>query len=180
MGSSPMLDHVNACWGLNLDNNHWKKMLSLVWHYTMELEKACFRWIVLLQKLPIKTKSNDVEMCSICRVPDSVRHILFDCLYAQEIWRLFCHRFKVWNTNGKILWKKVLFMNSKINKDCNLLWYWLTNEIMWHVWKVRNENKFIGSKRELTDFHIKLTLLNVAIQVSVHIATSLGKFLCLV
>lgn len=61
-----------------------------------------------------------------------------------------------------------------------LLWFWLTNEIMWHNWKARNENIFKGAKRELIEFKIKLTFLNVAMQVSVQIEISSVKFLRLI
>lgn len=76
----------------------------------------------LMKKIdPYISNHESVEICSICRTRETIKHILFECFYAKEIWYLFCHKLKVWNKNGKINWHDILFCNFKLKFDCKLL-----------------------------------------------------------
>lgn len=95
-------EHVNMCWNVNFTNNNWKNIFSSIWHNITNPKKACFRWFLLLQKLPFKINQSDVDLCNICRTTESIMHIFFDFLYAKEVWNIFCNELAIWNVNGKL------------------------------------------------------------------------------
>lgn len=158
--SNVVLDHCNQCWNIALNDKTWKKALLDVWNSSIEPKKACFKWLVLLQKLPFKSNKNDIDVCSICCIPKFGTHILFDCFSTKEIWKIFCLNFKIWD-NDNIRWKSVLFCHKEMSKDCLKFWNLLSVEILWHIWKARNEEKFKGYRRVLTESHKRLTFLHV-------------------
>ena len=48
-----------------------------------------FKWLVWLDKLPIKRDFVNSNICNLCRVPETGRHILLDCIFAKEIRKMF-------------------------------------------------------------------------------------------
>ena len=40
----------------------------------------------MLDRLPIKTTLGACDTCTICNMPESMRHIFFECSFAREIW----------------------------------------------------------------------------------------------
>lgn len=135
---------------------------------------------MLLQRIPFKSICEDIDICNICKTPELVKHILFDCHYAKKMWKVFCCNVKIWDTNDKLVWKDVLICDKKMSKNCKFFWILLTTEIMWHNWKARNDEKFKGTRRSLTESAKRLTFLHVALQVSLHIEVLLPKFINLV
>ena len=60
-----------------------------MWKSPIQTKVRCFKWIVMLDKLLVKRYHTDSEICSLCRLPKTGRHILFDCTFAKEIWNMF-------------------------------------------------------------------------------------------
>ena len=44
--------HLNSLWYSNLDDNIWKKHLDRLWKSTIEPKIKCFKWLLLLDRLP--------------------------------------------------------------------------------------------------------------------------------
>lgn len=42
----------------------------------------------MLDKLPIRNNSTVFDLCSVCRKPETARHI-FDCIFAREVRLMF-------------------------------------------------------------------------------------------
>jgi hypothetical protein len=95
----------------------WFKIFDSIWHKIKEPKNECFRWLILLHKLPYKFNYVDVDICTICKTLKTIRHILFDCMYSNEKWKLFCNDLKIWDKNDKVEYKHVLFNTKKLRKD---------------------------------------------------------------
>ena len=80
----------------------------------------------MLDRFPIKTNLGAYDTCTVCIMPDSMRHIFFECSFAREIWWLFGlsltqHVFTFDIITGYILGLK---------KDANLFWNILSSYIL--------------------------------------------------
>lgn len=78
-------DYLNKVWKTNLDDKVMQKTFSHLWYNGIDAKKNCFKWLVLLHKVPFKFKNSNVAMCDICRVLENVYHIFFYYLYSNEI-----------------------------------------------------------------------------------------------
>ena len=50
-------------------------------------------------------------------------------------------------------------------KDTNLFWNILSSNILWQIWKCRNEERYQGKPRDITEFFWKLTYFKISLQV---------------
>ena len=156
-----ILDHLNNFWYCSFDVKTWNKLLDNIWKSPVEPKIQCFKWLVLLDRLPIKRDFQSSDICSICKMPDSGRHILFDCLFAKELWRLFGI---VYPINVNIIQIVTGYIKG-ISKDANFFWNILSSNILWQIWKCRNEEKYQGKPRVLTECYRKLTYFKIFLQI---------------
>ena len=63
--------------------------MDILWKGTTEPKIKCFKWLALLDILPIIKYASVGEYCSLCRLPKTSRHILFYYIFAKEIWNMF-------------------------------------------------------------------------------------------
>ncbi|XP_059067540.1 uncharacterized protein LOC131858343 [Cryptomeria japonica] len=156
-----ILMHINNFWYCSFDGKTWNKLLNYIWKSPVEPKIQCFKWLVLLDRLPIKRDNQSSNICNNCKLPDTGRHILFDCLFAKEIWRLFGI---VYPINVNILQIVTGYING-ISKDANVFWNILSSNILWQIWKCRNEEKYQGKPRDLTECFRKLTFIKIFLQI---------------
>ena len=50
-------------------------------------------------------------------------------------------------------------------KDTNVFWNILSSNILWQIWKCRNEERYQGKPRDLTEVFRKLTYFKISLQV---------------
>ena len=50
-------------------------------------------------------------------------------------------------------------------KETNLFWNIFLSNILWQIWKCRNEERYQGKHRDLTEFFRKLTYFKIFLQV---------------
>ena len=48
-------------------------------------------------------------------------------------------------------------------KDTNLFWNILSSNILWQIWKCKNEERYQGKPRDLTEFFRKLTYFKISL-----------------
>ena len=80
-----ILTHINKVWYTDLDKDAWMKFFDYLWKSSIDPKVKCFKWLLILNRLPIKNSFSDVDYCSICRVPETGRHILFEYTFSKEI-----------------------------------------------------------------------------------------------
>ena len=156
-----ILAHVNKLWYCSFDIKVWNKLLNSIWKGPCEPKIQCFKWLLLIDRLPIRRDNPDSNICNICRLPETSRHILFDCLFAKEIWNLFDIYYPI---NVSIIEIVTGHING-ISKDANFFWNMLSSNILWQIWKCRNEEKYQGKPRVLTELFRKLTHFKIFLQV---------------
>ncbi|XP_059069967.1 uncharacterized protein LOC131859829 [Cryptomeria japonica] len=161
--TNDIIVHVNSIWYSSFDTKMWNKLFQYLWRSPIEPKINCFKWLVLLDKLPVKSFNSDSDLCSICRLPETGRHILFDCLFAKEIWSMFG---VIYPITVSIL-DMIIGYISGLPKDSNLFWNILSSNILWQIWKCRNEEKYQGKPRALIEFFRKLTYFKIFLQVQV-------------
>lgn len=86
----------------------------------------------------------------------------------------------VWNAHPGLSWIEILAgyfdgFDHKLNK----FWAVLSPEILWFLWKQRNEEVFQAKRRMLTEFNIKLTNYLIMMQVSVILEIPKSRFMIL-
>lgn len=153
--------HLNVIWYSSFSSSDWHKMFDKLWKAPIPPKIQCFKWLLLLDRLPIRNQHATLDICSICRVPETMRHIFFDCSFAREVWLMF----------GICITRYVYTLDiitgfiDGLRKDTNLFWQVLSSFILWHIWKFRNDSKFQGFTRSLTGFHRNLIYFKIASQV---------------
>jgi hypothetical protein len=145
--NTDIIDHVNVVWYSSFGADVWKKYFDILWKNSVEPKIRCFRWLVMLDKLPIKRDLSNSDFCNLCRVPETGRHVLLDCIFAKEIWRMFGI---VYPIDVNILDIITGHING-LPKDTNLFWNILSSNILWQIWKCRNEERYQGKPRYLTE-----------------------------
>ncbi|XP_059074592.1 uncharacterized protein LOC131064526 [Cryptomeria japonica] len=165
--NNDIINHVNSVWHSSFDIKIWNKLFQCLWRSHVEPKINCFKWLVLLDKLPLKRFNSDSDscndLCNLCRLPETGRHILFYCLLAKEIWSMFGIIYPI---NVSIL-DIITGYIPGLPKDSNLFWNMLSSNILWQIWKCRNEEKYQGKPRALTEFFRKLTHFKIFLQVHV-------------
>ena len=92
----------------------------------MEPKIRCFNWLVLLDKLPIKRDNHNSDYCNLCRLSETSRHVLFECLFAIEIWNLFGIYYPFNVTIIDIVTGHI----KGLSKDANFFWNMLSSNIL--------------------------------------------------
>ncbi|XP_057873664.2 uncharacterized protein LOC131079670 [Cryptomeria japonica] len=156
-----IINHINTVWYSSLDAVSWKKYFDILWKGPVEPKIRCFRWLILLDRLPIRQDGHTTDICSLCRLPETGRHILFDCIFAKEIWNMF----GIFYTLNVNILEIVTGHIDGLKKDANLFWNMLSSNILWQIWKCRNEERYQSNLRVLTEFFQKLTFLKIFLQV---------------
>ena len=111
-----IIKHVNNVWYSSFEADVWKKYFDYIWKSPIEPKIKCFKWLVMLDRLPIKRVHADFDICSLCKLPDTSRHILFDCLFAKEIWKMFGIIYPINITIIDIVTSHI----SSLHKDSNI------------------------------------------------------------
>ncbi|XP_059072101.1 uncharacterized protein LOC131872684 [Cryptomeria japonica] len=153
--------HINKIWYSSLDVSSWKKFFVILWKGWVEPKIKCFKWLFILDRLPIQRNNHDNNLCKICNLPETSRHIFFDCSFARNIWNLFGIYYP---THVSII-EIVTGYIKGLKADSNIFWNILSSNILWQIWKCRNEEKFQDTPRVLTEFFLKLTSLKISLQV---------------
>lgn len=143
-----IIDHVNSVWYSSLGIFSWKKYFSILWKGSIEPKIKCFKWLLLLDRLPIRKDTSVADYCNLCRLPETGRHILFDYIFAKEIWNMFGISYPM---NINIL-EIITGHIEGLKKDTNLFWNILSSNILWQIWKCRNEERYQNNPRVLTEF----------------------------
>ncbi|GLJ31395.1 hypothetical protein SUGI_0629910 [Cryptomeria japonica] len=118
--------------------------------------------------------------CVVCDVQESFEHLFFKCEYACGVWSIFLGPSLAWNHRPGLSWSKVLasFVES-FDFKMNWLWYVLSCEVLWFLWKERNGGVFQNKKRRLAKFNNKLTHFFIMSHVSVVMEISKDRFMTL-
>lgn len=53
------------------------------------------------------------------------------------------------------------------SKECNVFWFMLSSNVLWQLWRRRNQERFDNYPKHLTKFSKKLFLLNTSSQVMI-------------
>jgi hypothetical protein len=77
--------HVNSKWGVEIDNLEWMKYFTMLWTRPIEPKISCFLWKIFLHKLPFKRPGGEPNIYTMCKQPESIMHVFFECLFAAEI-----------------------------------------------------------------------------------------------
>ena len=149
--------HLNKIWYCSFDCKSWTKLLEFIWKSPVEPKIQCFKWMDLIDRLPIRRDNQHSDICRICKLPDSSRHILFDCLFAKGIWNLFGICYPISVSIIDIITGHI----NGLSKDANYFWNMLSSNILWQIWKHRNEEKYQVKLRVLTEFFRKLTFFKI-------------------
>lgn len=115
----------------------------------------------MLDRLPIKTHLGDCDTCTICNMPESMRHFFFDYSFPRDIWLLFGLSLIDHVFTFDIITRSII----GLKQDANLFWNILSSYILWFIWKFRNEEKFQGNGRIRTRFLRKLIHFKIISQV---------------
>ena len=50
-------DHINKIWYCNLNTTEWQKSFDKLWKYPIPPKVKCFKWHLLLDKLPVRNQT---------------------------------------------------------------------------------------------------------------------------
>jgi hypothetical protein len=167
-----ILSHINKIWYTDLDKHAWMKKFDYLWKSSIDPKIKCFKWLLILNKLPIRNSFSTVDFCNICRVPETGRHILFECTFAKEIWLMFGISIPTSFTIFEVI--TGFICNAK--NDVNIFWNILSANILWQIWKCRNEERFQNKPRLLTESFQSLTYFKIFSQVQITMRTNKSKF----
>lgn len=165
--------HLNKCWELNWEPGVWKDRLGKFWMTPNGPKKLFFGWRMMLNKLSIKDKEGNYLNCKIFRIPETMKHILFYCHFAKEIWNLFGLNL---DANCVEIINVVLGYIKGCRKTANIFWSCLSLEVLWLIWKYRNDDVFNNNTRHLTESLRRLIFHTVSMQVTIVIKLDSDKF----
>lgn len=161
--SDDIIQQLNQTWSISLDCSKWKKILDRLWKSPIAANIQCFKWLLMLNRLPIVNKFGKIDTCKFCNMRETSRHIFFDCRFARAVWASFGIYYPLCISIFDI----VSGFIYGIKKDTNIFWFILSTLILRQIWKCRNEEKFADKGRSLTEFTIKLTHFFISSQVMV-------------
>lgn len=159
--SETIIDHVNSVWYSTLDTCAWKKHFERLWKGPTEPKIKCFNWLLLLNRLLVSRGIAESDYCKFCRLPETARHILLDYIFAKEIWLMFGITYPMLFTVLEIVTGHI----DGLKHDSNLFWKILSSNVLWQIWKCRNEERFQNNPRDLTESFRKLTFFKIFLQV---------------
>ncbi|GLJ33985.1 hypothetical protein SUGI_0683500 [Cryptomeria japonica] len=158
-----IIKHVNTCWYTSLDTKQWNKNFYRNWKSYIDPKIKCFKWLILINRLPISSYLVPNDLCKLCNRQESYRHIFFECKFAQKVWALCGVTYPKYIDILEILTGYI----HGLKNDSNILWFIISSNILWQLWKCRNEERFQGVHRSLTELFLKLTLLKISSQVCI-------------
>ncbi|XP_059076368.1 uncharacterized protein LOC131875743 [Cryptomeria japonica] len=83
-----IIKHVNTCWYASLDTKQWNKIFNRNWKSYIDPKIKCFKWLILINRLPISSYLVPNDLYKLCNRQESYRHIFFECKFAQKVWAL--------------------------------------------------------------------------------------------
>ena len=87
--NNDIIRHINDTWYANLVFPLCNNIFDSIWKSPIDPKINCFKWLLILNKMPIRNSFSNTNMCSICRTPKIGRHIFFECSFAKEVWLMF-------------------------------------------------------------------------------------------
>lgn len=72
-----IIDHINNTWYSDCDISLWQKYFTWLWKGLVAPKIKCFKWLLLLDILPLRKDFSSLDYCNLCKLPDSCRHISF-------------------------------------------------------------------------------------------------------
>lgn len=129
----------------------------------MDPKKKCFKWLLILNRLPIRNEQHDDVICNECKVAETARHIFFDGVIAREIWLMFGFSIPIIVDVLNIISSHI----HGIKKDSKIFWFIVSCDILWYIWKIRNEDKYQDKARVLTESFRRLTYSFIMMQVTI-------------
>lgn len=107
-----IIKHVNRNWGLKENERSSKKLFKWNWNSIVEPKKVCFKWFLLLKKLPYSITGNVVEIFDVCKKPKNSRTYIISLLLCKKKNFLFLVDPKDWGNCNSINKKEILFGQS--------------------------------------------------------------------
>lgn len=113
--------------------------------------------MLLLKKIPIgsflSSDGKNTIVCPLCKCDETFEHLFLECKFSCSIWSIFFGNPIVWNHKRGLSWHEILagFVET-FDVKMNCFWFTLTNEVLWFIWRQRNEEIFQGKQRDLTGF----------------------------
>ncbi|XP_059064555.1 uncharacterized protein LOC131856693 [Cryptomeria japonica] len=170
--NNDIIKHINDTWYVNLDVHSWNKIFDNLWKSSIDPKIKFFKWLLILNKLPIRNYFSETNMCSICRTPEMGRHVFFECSFAKEVWLMFGISIPA---SFNIL-EVITGFIFNIKKDVNMFWDILSANILWQIWKCRNEERFQNVPRLLTESFRSLTYFKKISQIQITMMVNKAKF----
>ena len=137
-------------------------------------KKVFFKRIFLLKKHAIGHYVSQVSkvtiVCDVCNCVESYEHFFLKCPWAIKVWSTVVGVDGL-NMYGSCLSRQEILASyvEKFDWKLNDFRIFLTSEVLWFIWRQRNEEIFQGKKRVLAEFNYKLTQFVIMSQVSVTI-----------
>lgn len=69
-----LIEHFSHIWQVNLNSKKWYDFFSRLRNNSIEPKKACFKWLLLLQRLPYKDYNSSNDLCSVCKKLEHIKH----------------------------------------------------------------------------------------------------------
>jgi hypothetical protein len=123
-------------------------LTKLIWQPRIPLKIKIFTWLSCRGRLPsnnlIRSRGASDGNCALCGLPESVDHILFQCILAKFMWSGVRSMFGVnWNPRSLQEWFVILLtLNAQARR---MIWTFFAAQ-SWALWTTRNkftlENKF--------------------------------------
>ncbi|XP_057840597.2 uncharacterized protein LOC131050442 [Cryptomeria japonica] len=170
--NNDIIKHINDTWYVNLDVHSWNKIFDNLWKSSIDPKIKFFKWLLILNKLPIRNYFSETNMCSICRTLETGRHIFFECSFAKEVWLMFGISIPA---SFNILEVITSFIFN-IKKDVNMFWDILSANILWQIWKCKKEERFQNVPRLLTESFQSLTYFKKISQIQITMMVNKAKF----
>ncbi|XP_059076776.1 uncharacterized protein LOC131876029 [Cryptomeria japonica] len=167
-----VINHVNNIWNTDLDISSWKKYFDYLWKISIDPKIKCFKWLLILNKLPIRSSFFDVNYCTICRTPKMGNHIFFECSFAKEVWLMF----GISIPSNFNFFEVITGFISNAKKDVNMFWDITSSSILWQIWKCKNEERFQNIPRMLTESFRSLTYFKKISQIQITMKINKDKF----
>ncbi|XP_059074828.1 uncharacterized protein LOC131874899 [Cryptomeria japonica] len=158
-----IIKHVNNVWYTDLEMKDWNKNFKRIWKSSIDPKIRCFRWLLLINRIPINNYQMNYDSCTFCNKPETCRHIFFECNFAKKVWELCGITYPKYIDIFEIITGYI----HGLKNDSNILWFIISANILWQLWKCRNEERFQGAHRSLTELYLKLTLIKISSQVCI-------------
>lgn len=106
-------------------------------------------------------------------MPESVKHIFFECHFAKEIWRIFGFNLEFVSLEYIDF---VLGYVKGCKRIANVFWSCFSLEVLWLIWKYHNDDIFNSNTRHLTESLRRLIAHSISMHVTIVLKIDLDKF----